>query len=333
MAISIIPEKEFLEHIELDHDVITAIERAYERLSSETVEMPPVMQINNHEVQGQTCVKGALVPSQPAFAAKVSSIFPRNRDQNLPANSGLMVVFDSRTGMVQAILLDNGYLTQVRTAAGGAVAAKHLARENVKTVGIIGAGKQARMQAEALTLVRDYKQALIWSRSKANSEALASHLTDKLGISAKASEQAEHVVRESDVVITATSAREPVVMADWLHPGLHITAMGSDAAHKNELQPQVLTKATSYVCDSRKQCEMLGELHHAIEAGLEREITSIHELGEVVAGHKKARRQDSDITVCDLTGVGVQDTAIALLALDKAKAAGAGIQVGGANAV
>jgi ornithine cyclodeaminase/alanine dehydrogenase-like protein (mu-crystallin family) len=124
------------------------------------------------------------------------------------------------------------------------------------------------------------------------------------------------------LVVTATPARDPLVVADWLHPGLHITAIGSDAPDKNELHPAVLERADLLVCDARAQCASLGELHHALEQGIE--LTTI-ELGEITGGARPGRTGDDQITVCDLTGTGVQDTAIALLAYQKASARGLGM--------
>jgi len=332
MSISIISEQEIRQLIPLDETAIAQIEKAYGWLSSETVIMPPVMQIDQRAVQGQTCVKSALVPSQPAFAAKVASIFPQNRENGLPPNSGLMVLFNSRTGIVEAILLDNGYLTQIRTAAGGAVAAKHLAPKSVSTIGLIGAGKQARLQLQALQLVRDFQHVRIWSRQRPKAEELAHTLQTTLHVTAEVVDTPQEVVQHAEVVITATSAQQPIIIGEWLHPHLHITAMGSDAPHKNELHPGVLVGADLYVCDSRSQCERLGELHHAIQAGVADQIPSVVELGDIINQRKPGRKEEDAITVCDLTGVGAQDTAIALYTWEQAKQAGVGIAIGGPDA-
>jgi ornithine cyclodeaminase/alanine dehydrogenase-like protein (mu-crystallin family) len=164
----------------------------------------------------------------------------------------------------------------------------------------------------------------VWARDCAKADACADDLATRLGLDAIAVSSAERLVLEADVVVTATPARAPLVVADWLHPGLHVTAMGSDAPDKNELHPAVLERADLVVCDSRAQCARLGELHHALEHGIE---PTIVELGEITGGATPGRTHPDQITVCDLTGTGVQDTAIALLAYGKAKSAGLGTTI------
>jgi ornithine cyclodeaminase/alanine dehydrogenase-like protein (mu-crystallin family) len=222
-----------------------------------------------------------------------------------------MTLISAETGRVEAVLLDNGYLTDVRTALAGGIAADRLARADARIAGIVGTGLQARLQLEALRLVRPVEQVLVWGRDPAKAEALARGLEAELGLPV-AAVPLERVVREADVVVTTTSAREPLLMAEWLHPGLHITAMGSDAPGKQELAPEVLGRADRVVVDRRSQCERLGELRGALAAGTVSPDRPIDELGEIVAGSKPGRRSAEEITVCDLTGTGAQDTAIAV---------------------
>ena len=145
-----------------------------------------------------------------------------------------------------------------------------------------------------------------------------------LGVTARVSEGVEPLVRQCDIVVTATPASSPLIEAAWLHPGLHITAMGSDAEHKNELAPGVMAGADLVVCDSKAQCLRLGELHHAVAVGAIAEDAPIVELGRITGGWHPGRTRPDQVTVCDLTGTGVQDTAIAVLALEKAQALGLG---------
>src|SRR5699024_480610 len=140
---------------------------------------------------------------------------------------------------------DNGYLTDVRTGLAGAVAARHLAPERVRTVGVLGSGAQARFQVEALQLVRKFDELLVWSQTAEHADQYAEEMAADLGLPVSVTE-AEEVVRNSQVVVTTTPARSPIVRREWLHPGLHITAMGSDSAGKNELEPQVLEAADVY---------------------------------------------------------------------------------------
>ena len=233
----------------------------------------------------------------------------------------MMMLLSAETGRLEALHLDNGYLTDLRTAAAGAVAARHLARADARIAGVLGAGVQARLQIEALKLVRPLERVLVWARAAARAEAYADEMAARLGIEVTPVASAERLVLEADVVVTATPARAPLVVADWLHPGLHITAMGADAATKNELHPAVLARADLLVCDRRSQCAALGELHHAPRQGAD---LAVSELGEITSGARPGRQDADQITVCDLTGTGVQDTAIALLAWRKAAAAGLG---------
>jgi ornithine cyclodeaminase len=225
------------------------------------------------------------------------------------------------------VLLDNGYLTDVRTAAAGAVAAKWLAREDAGRVGIVGAGLQGRLQLEALTLVREVAHAQVWARDGERAAVYAADMEESLGFPVAPAESLEGLVRESDIVVTTTPSKDPLVEAGWLHPGLHITAMGSDTDHKNELAPAVLAAADLYVPDRLSQCASLGELHHAVAAGAVAADSEFPELGEIVAGLAPGRSSADQITVCDLTGTGAQDTAIATLARGRAEAQGAGTTI------
>ena len=137
----------------------------------------------------------------------------------------------------------------------------------------------------------------------------------------------QELVENSDVVITTTPSTTPLIKSEWLQPGLHITAMGSDAEHKNEIDPKIIKKADMYVCDSQSQTAILGELHHAIKAGIIDKKSKFTEIGEIINGSKEGRKNDQEITICDLTGTGIQDTAIARLALKEAKEKNLGISI------
>ena len=191
-------------------------------------------------------------------------------------------------------------------------------REKIETVGVIGAGMQARYQMRGLKLVRDFRRVLIYSLIPEQVDTYVEEMSKELGIDVVAAEGYEQVVSQSDVVVTTTPAHEPYLEADWLHPGLHITCMGSDSEHKQELHAGVFGRVDRIVCDRKSQCFRLGELHHALEEGVISEDSEIIELGEIAANLKPGRQTENEITVCDLTGVGVQDTAIARLAFQRA---------------
>jgi len=330
MAIIVVSESELRELVHLDEAALQAVEDGFSALATKDVAVPPIMRIDVHDQNGEVDVKSAYIPGGDRFAVKIASGFWENpRKYNLPSGSGQMVVISAKTGRCEAVLLDNGYLTDVRTALAGALAARHLARENVETAGQIGAGAQGRYQMEALKLVRDYQRVLIYDLDEERLDAYVAEMPAVLGVEVVKASSAEQVVRESDMVTTSTPSHEPFVKAEWLRPGLHITAMGSDAEHKQELFPEVLGAANLLVCDRKAQVFRLGEFHHAKDAGIVSEDDEVYELGELTAGQHPGREDDEQITVCDLTGVGVQDTAISVFAYDRAVAEGVGVEIEG----
>lgn len=329
MTITIVTESELRELVKLDEEAIAAVEDGFTAIGEGRVTTPPIMRVDVEDHHGEVDMKSAYVQGMDAFAIKIASGFWENPNKGLPSSSGMMIVWGATDGFPRAVLLDNGYLTVVRTGAAGAIAAKYLAREDLGTVGVVGAGEQARTQLQALKLVRGFERVLVVDRDADFVARYVAEMPSALGVPVEAAESHEQLVRESDMVVTATPSTEPHLSADWLHPGLHITAMGSDAEHKQELDPNVLVKADRRVCDVRSQVFRLGEHHHALEAGLLTMEDEVTELGEITAGLKPGRRSDEEITVCDLTGTGVQDTAIALLAYQKALDAGKGMQIEG----
>jgi ornithine cyclodeaminase len=319
----ILTEAELRRIVPLDREAVACVEDAFRALATKAVAMPPILRLDIPEHRGEVDVKTAYVPGLDGFAIKISPGFFDNPKIGLPSTNGMMVLLSSRTGLVQALLIDNGYLTDVRTAAAGAAAAKHLSRQDASVAAIFGAGMQARLQLEALALVRPIREARLWARDAAKAEATAGALSEKLGFPVKAAGDPKAAVAGADVIVTTTPSETPILKADWLQPGQHVTAMGSDAEHKNELDPQVIARAT-YIADSLKQTRRLGELHHAIAAGVVAPDAEFAELGQVIAGLKAGRTRADEITIADLTGTGIQDTAIATLAFARANAANAG---------
>lgn len=308
--IRMVTESQLREVVDLDLTIVDVIERAFAALASGKVVMPPILSMELKDANGEVDVKTAYIPGFDGFAIKISPGFFDNPKLGLPSLNGLMILFSANTGLVEAVFLDNGYLTDIRTAAAGAVAARHLAPDNVTTAGVIGTGVQARLQIQAAHLVRPFDRVLVHGRDPAKAAACVADLAAKLGIEAEVTTNAKTLVQRSQLVVTTTPAREPVLMADWLHPELHITAVGSDQTGKNEIEAPALARADLYVCDRVSQCETSGELEAAIAAGVWTGQTP-PELGEIVAGKYPGRQSPSDITICDLTGTGAQDTAIA----------------------
>jgi ornithine cyclodeaminase len=323
--IVVLTEGDIRSLVALDADALNAIEEAFARLAEGRADVPPIVGLFVPERRGEIDVKAAYVHGLPSLAVKIASGFFDNARDGLPNSSGLMIVLSTRTGMPQAVLLDNGYLTEVRTGLAGAAAAKYLAPREVRTLGIIGAGTQGRYQARAMQLVRSFERVLVHDHSSDSAEAYVRDMPAMLGVVVEAA-SAERVVRESQVVVTCTPSHSPIVRAEWLHPGLHITAMGGDTADKQELEATVLGRADRLACDLRRQCVERGEFRHAIESGVLSPDVAVTELGELTSGRRPGRQRPDEITVCTLTGVGVQDTAIALLAYGRASARGLGFR-------
>ena len=308
--IKIVTEAELRGVVGLDLDTVNVVERAFSALASGDVVMPPILSMDLPAANGEVDVKTAYIPGFDGFAIKVSPGFFDNPKLGLPSLNGLMILFSATTGLVQALFLDNGYLTDIRTAAAGAVAARHLAPSRVQTAGVIGTGVQARLQMQAAHLVRPFERLLVWGRDGAKAQACAEDLAALMGIEVLPVSDPAHLVAQSQLVVTTTPARTPVLQAEWLHPGLHVTAMGSDQHGKNEIEPKALAAADLYVADRVSQTEIMGELRSAQEAGLWQGGIPA-ELGQVITGDAPGRRSDDDITIADLTGTGAQDTAIA----------------------
>jgi len=318
--VTILTERDLRALVPLDLVAIDCVEDAFRALATKPVAMPPILRLDIPEHRGEVDVKTAYVPGLDHFAIKISPGFFGNPEIGLPSTNGMMVVLSVRTGLVQALLLDNGYLTDVRTAAAGAVAARHLGRKDSTTAAIIGAGMQAELQAVALTMVHPVRTFRIWARNGEKAAVLCARLASR-GFRATAHGSVEEATVGADIVVTTTPATSPVLRD--ASRGQHITAMGSDAEHKNEVAPTLLAKVT-YVADRLSQTRILGELRHAIAAGTLPDTFVGIELGQVIAGLADGRTGPDQITLADLTGTGIQDTAIAALAMNRSRAAGVG---------
>ena len=318
MDVTLLNETELRNLIGIDHASLECVSECFGWLHDGRAMVPPVAHIHAEDQQGDVDIKTAYVSGVRTFTVKIASGFPGNISRGLPGGSGMMVVFSAETGFCEAILLDNGYLTALRTGLAGAVAADHFARKEIDTVGILGAGVQARFQLRSLALVRKFKRVVVWDEWQEGVPLYVDEMRLQDHFDVKAAGSAEEVARQADLLVTVTASRSPLVKAEWLRPGLHITAVGADFPGKQELDPAVLERADRLYCDRLEQCTRLGELQHwnadqPLEAA---------ELGAVIRGAAPGRQDDREITVCDLTGVGVQDTAIADRTVTLAKSAG-----------
>lgn len=316
--------KEDIESVITIEDAIGAVEDGFKALNSgkAVIPFPVALEVPDHN--GDIHIKPGYVKGYPTYTVKIASGFYDNPKLGMPASHGMLLLFDSRTGLPLCFEVDRCYLTDLRTAAAGAVAARALAKRSVKRVAVIGTGTQARMQAVALSKVRSFDELVVWGRSPEHVAKYVEDMGKVLKAKVVGARIAEEAVRGSDIVITATMSQKPIVMEDWVGPGTHITAMGSDSPEKQELDAILLAKADKYVADSVKQCARLGELHHAMEQKVMTEADVHAELGEVLLGTKRGRERDDEITIADLTGTAVQDVVTSQLVYERALKKGIG---------
>lgn len=297
-------------------DAVTAaaIKDSYVAAVDGRAHLPPVGYLAFPEADGDCHVKFGHIAGSAVFVVKIASGFYGNAARGLPTSNGMMVALSATDGHPVAVLQDNGWLTELRTAIGGAVATLALARPGFRRVTVMGAGMQARMQAEALAKLAPGPLAItIWARDAARAAALARTLAAD-GLDAKAVAGAEAACRGAEVIVTTTPARAAIVQKAWVQPGTHLTAMGADAPGKQELATDLVAGADLLVADLPAQCLDHGEVRAAFEAGL---IGSdqVIALGDVLRGTHAGRRDNDAITIADLTGLATQDIAIAICVL------------------
>ena len=316
MDVTVLAEQEIRALVGPD-EALRAARTAFAKLARGEATLPAVLFLDLPESEGEVHVKGAYLHGSPFFAVKTASGFYRNPERGLPVTAGAVWVFDASTGRPASILFDNGFLTELRTGAAGAVAAEALSRPDSRGVAVLGCGGQARHQLEALVNVRPIETASVFCRTREAGERLRHDLAH-LGPAIETVTSAEDAVRDADVVVTVTPTRSPIFRAAWLRAGMHVSAIGSDVPDKQELEVEVLVRADKVVADRLSQCLEQGEIHHAVAAGALGPEDVHAELGEIVAGLKPGRERDDEITVADLTGVGVLDAAVASLVAERA---------------
>lgn len=299
-------------------DVVGRIADGFKAYSSGRVNVPPVGELLFPDVEGELHIKYGAILGDSTFVIKIATGFYSNPALGLPPFGGCMLVLSQKTGSVEAILLEAGELTNHRTAAAGAVAALILAPPDVQCIGIVGAGVQARLQADYLRQVTPCRRLTLWARNPDKAKAAAADIAD-MGYDVHISDTIEKLCRSSRLIVTTTPSKSPLITSEMVIPGTHITAMGSDSADKNELAPELLAAADIVVADSIKQCLSSGELHHAVAAGTI-DQRNIPELGTLVGNPDLGRQHGGQITIADLTGVAVQDIVIATAVLEELQA-------------
>jgi ornithine cyclodeaminase len=289
--------------------VIAAMERAFAAYSNGEAVVPPVGSLDFEEPPGDCHIKYGYLKGGATFTVKIATGFWKNSERGLPSSNGVVLVFSSQTGELLTIFQDEGYLTDMRTAAAGAVAAKYLAPRNVERIGVLGTGLQARLQLEYLREVTACRQVLLWGRSLERARAVA-----VAGFDIEVVDSPAAVAAGANLIVTTTAAHGGLLSAKDVRPGTHITAMGADGSGKQELDAGLFQVAAVRAVDSLSQCAAFGDSSYALAQGLI-QAGDLIELGRVIQDPALRRRGERDITLADLTGVAVQDMAIAELAL------------------
>ena len=282
-------------------EVLDALRDALIAQSGGRCEIPMPLHLDVPPEQGEVHIKAAWRRGGRHFVVKVASTFPRNAGRGISTSGGMMVLASAETGRPVVLLDDEGYLTDYRTAAAGALVARELGRTD-EVLGVLGAGVQARLQILLHREVLPLKKVILWGRAPERVDALRRELSPRIDVVA-ASDPAD-VARGSRLIVTATSSRAPLLRADEIRPGTHVSAVGADAQGKQELDPRILERAALLLVDSRAQCARLGELQHA-PGQAERAV----ELGDFFVSPRTVSPEA--VTVCDFTGLGIEDLCIA----------------------
>ncbi len=289
-------------------DVVAAMEDGFQQYSNGKVVVPPVGELVFEQPPGDTHIKYGYIKQDDFYVIKIASGFYENPKIGLSSSQGLMLVFNQKTGQTEAVLLDEGHLTNIRTAAAGAVAAKYFAPKKLRAIGIIGTGIQAELQLQYLQKYTPCKQVWIWGRNKINAQKLQAKIASNLNV--HIAEMPSELAQHCNLIVTTTPATSPLLQASDIQPGTHITAVGSDTSEKQELAAEILGKADIVIADSLPQSKSRGEIYRAVQAN-SLDAAKVIELGKSLQDASLQRQNEEQITVVDLTGVAVQDIMIA----------------------
>ncbi|TGC20680.1 NAD(P)-binding domain-containing protein [Escherichia sp. E1130] len=298
------------------NDALARLKVGFEAFSAGRVQLPPAQQFAFAQAEGDCCIKSAWIEGCESFCVKISTGFYNNSSLGLPSNDGLNMVFSAQTGQPLALLNDSGWLTGVRTALAGRIAAEMLLPKHVERIAILGTGLQAELQLRQLLELTSCRNVFVWGRNEGSLSRFREQLSD-IDIQLVTTTSEQQAVSGASVIVTATSSAKPLVLADWVQPGTHITAVGADTPGKQELDAKLVAKANCIVADSLKQCTAYGELSHLpVEY---RENAKVIELGSLLPDRSQYVRGEADITIADLTGLGVQDAQISASILAQLK--------------
>lgn len=300
--------KETILSIVKNIDVIAAMEEGFIAYSNGNTVVPPVGELLFDEPRGETHIKYGYIKADDFYVIKIASGFYDNPKMGIASSQGMILLFSQKTGQPEAILLDEGFLTDIRTAAAGALAAKYFAPKEIKAIGIIGTGIQAKLQLQFLERNNFCKTVWVWGRTIENVRKFKADLEGDFDI--HIAKTPAEVAAHSNLIVTTTPSKTALLKADDILPGTHITAVGSDTSEKQELDAEILQKADLLIADSLPQSKSRGEIYQARKAGVLSE-EKITELGTAIQHPLLQRSYEDQISVVDLTGVAVQDIMIA----------------------
>jgi ornithine cyclodeaminase len=289
-------------------DVITAMKEGFIQYSNGNSVVPPVGELLFDNPPGDVHIKYGYIKKQDFYVIKIASGFYENTNLGIPSGQGLMLLFKQKTGELESILLDEGYLTNIRTVAAGALAVKHFSPKKIKAIGIIGTGTIAKLQIEQLQQNNLCKSFWLWGRNGAKAQQLKSELGSGFDIQIAAT--CAEIAQNTNAIITTTPSETPLLQANNIKAGTLIVAIGSDTQHKQELASEILQKADLVIADSIPQSKSRGEVYQAVKSGAI-SAEKVVELGNALQDANLQDTNDEQITVVDLTGVAVQDIMIA----------------------
>ena len=266
--------------------------------------IPEVGHLYFNNPSGDCHIKYGYIQGEETFSIKVATGFYENYLHGLPNGNGLIIVFNQTTGIPEAILLDEGILTDIRTAIAGAISAKYLAPKNVTRIGIIGTGTQAKLQLEWISRITGCRKAMVWGRATERVSSFCHEMPEPLEVTPSSSVQ--ELTQNCELIVCCTASKSPVLLAEDIRLGTHIIAVGADGNGKNELDPKIFDKADIRSVDSLSQCLSFGDSSFST-----RQQTDFIELGNIIESPYLGRQSENQITVSDLTGVAVQDIQIA----------------------
>jgi alanine dehydrogenase len=297
-------------------ETIDAVEAAFGEFVKGGVKMPQRSTIMLDDEAGSISFMPSYIPEARALATKIISIYPRNPARGLPTTAAWIIVNDPETGMIEA-LLDGTYLTAMRTGAVTGVAARYLAPEDSKEAAVIGCGVQGKTQAWAVAETRAIERMRVFDLSRERMDLFSREMSGKLGIDVIPSDSVAEAVNGVDIVVTATTSKDPVVRYEWLGERVHISAIGAFYPDYRELDTNTIRDA-KLVVDSREAImEEAGDILIPISEGVICEDHIYAELGDLVLGRKPGRTDDDGLTVFKSVGLAIQDSSVARLVLDK----------------